>query len=191
MLVNKMKMSGLMNKPILEDLPHYTYDDYVQWEGRWELIYGVPYAMSPSPGITHQAVSQHIASQLERALENCQECNALLPVDWKIDEETTVQPDNLVVCGELEQTAYLIKTPILIFEILSKATAHKDRTTKFKLYEKEGVRYYIIVDPNENIAMVYYLRDGRYIKMLDASKDSVEFDLIKCSIQFEFAKIWL
>jgi hypothetical protein len=19
-----------------EDLPHYTYDDYVQWEGRWE-----------------------------------------------------------------------------------------------------------------------------------------------------------
>ena len=175
----------------LEDLPHYTYDDYVQWEGRWELIYGVAHAMSPTPGIMHQAISQHIASQLERALENCQECHALLPVDWKIDEETTVQPDNLVICGELEKTAYLSKTPVLIFEILSKSTAHKDRTTKFKLYEREGVRHYVIVDPNESIAKVYRLQDGRYIKVLDASKDNVEFDLGKCIILFEFAKIWL
>lgn len=175
----------------LEDLPHYTYDDYVQWEGRWELIYGVAHAMSPTPGIMHQAISQHIASQLERALDNCQECHALLPVDWKIDEETTVQPDNLVICGELEKTAYLSKTPVLIFEILSKSTAHKDRTTKFKLYEREGVRHYVIVDPNESIAKVYRLQDGRYIKVLDASKDNVEFDLGKCRISFEFAKIWL
>ncbi len=28
-----------------EYLPHYTYDDYIQWKGDWELIYGVPYAM--------------------------------------------------------------------------------------------------------------------------------------------------
>ncbi len=175
----------------LEDLPHYTHDDYVQWEGRWELIYGVAHAMSPMPGIMHQAISQHIASQLERALENCEECHALLPVDWKIDEETTVQPDNLVICGELEKTAYLSKTPVLIFEILSKSTAHKDRTTKFKLYEREGVRNYVIVDPNESIAKVYRLQDGRYIKVLDAGKDNVEFDLGKCRIPFEFAKIWL
>ena len=175
----------------LEDLPHYTHYDYVQWEGRWELIYGVAHAMSPTPGIMHQAISQHIASQLERALENCQECHALLPVDWKIDEETTVQPDNLVICGELEKTAYLSKTPVLIFEILSKSTAHKDRTTKFKLYEREGVRNYVIVDPNESIAKVYRLQDGRYIKVLDAGKDNVEFDLGKCRIPFEFAKIWL
>ena len=180
-----------MSTPNLEDLPHYTYDNYVQWEGRWELIYGVPHAMSPSPSITHQSISQHIASQLERALERCQECHALLPVDWKIDEETTVQPDNLVVCGELEKTAYLSKAPTLIFEILSKATAHKDRTTKFKLYQQEGVRHYVIVDPEESIAKVYRLQDGQYIKVLDAGKDIVEFDLEKCTMAFEFAKIWL
>jgi Uma2 family endonuclease len=180
-----------MNMPKLEDLPRYTYEDYVQWEGRWELIDGVPHAMSPSPGIAHQSVSQHIASQLERALENCKECHALLPVDWKIDEETTVQPDNLVVCGKLEKTAYLSKTPTLIFEILSKSTAHKDSTTKFKLYEQAGVRHYVIVDPIENIAKIYYLQDGRYIKYLDAGEDKVEFDLGNCSIQFEFAKIWV
>ena len=175
----------------LEDLPHYTYDDYVQWEGRWELIHGVAHAMTPAPGIAHQAISQHIASQLERALEHCEECHALLPVDWKIDEETTVQPDNLVVCGELHPTAYLSKTPTLIFEILSKSTARKDRITKFKLYEREGVRHYVIVDPTEGIAKIYQLQDGRYVKRLDASKDTVEFDLGKCTIVFDFATIWL
>ena len=180
-----------MSTPHLEDLPRYTYDDYVHWEGRWELINGVAHAMSPSPSITHQSISQHIASQLERALENCQDCHALLPVDWKIDEETTVQPANLVVRGELEKKAYLSKTPTLIFEILSESTAHKDRTTKFKLYEQEGVQHYVIVDPKESIAKVYRLQDGRYIKVLDASKDNVEFDLGKCSMLFEFAKIWL
>ena len=180
-----------MNPLHFEDLPQYTYEDYVQWEGRWELIHGVPYAMTPAPNVTHQMISQHIASQLERTLENCQECHALLPVDWKIDEETTVQPDNLVVCGDLEQTAYLNKTPVLIFEILSKSTARKDRTIKFKLYEQEGVRYYIIVDPEERIAKVYHLQDGRYVKQLDASKDILEFDLGKCTMLFDVGKIWL
>jgi Uma2 family endonuclease len=174
-----------------EDLPRYTYDDYVQWEGRWELIHGLAYAMTPSPSIRHQSISQHIASQLERALENCPECHALLPVDWKIDEETTVQPDNLVICGEVENLAYLSKTPTLIFEIISKSTAHKDRTTKFKLYEKEGVRHYVIVDPFENIAKIYQLQEDRYIKVLDAGNDTVEFDLGKCRLLFEFAKIWV
>ena len=175
----------------LEDLPRYTYDDYVQWEGKWELIFGVPYAMSPAPGIAHQAVSQHIASQLENVLESCQECQALLPVDWKIAEETIVQPDNLVICGELEKTAYLTKAPVLIFEILSRSTAHKDRTTKFKLYEQAGVQHYVLVDPDENIANVYRLQHGRYSKILDAGKGSVEFDLGDCNILFNFAKIWL
>ncbi len=27
-------------------LPHYTYEDYCHWKGRWELIDGIPYAMS-------------------------------------------------------------------------------------------------------------------------------------------------
>ena len=46
----------------IEDLPHYTYDDYVQWEGRWELINGIPYAMTPAPSVKHQLISQNIGA---------------------------------------------------------------------------------------------------------------------------------
>ncbi len=35
-------------------LPYYTYEDYCRWEGRWELIDGIPFAMSPAPTPRHQ-----------------------------------------------------------------------------------------------------------------------------------------
>ncbi len=97
--------------PVLDinELPNYCYEDYKRWEGDWELIYGVSYAMSPAPLIKHQRISNNIAWQLKNLLEDCSMCQALLPVDWKIDEQTVVRPDNLVVCGELENDAYLIK----------------------------------------------------------------------------------
>jgi hypothetical protein len=27
----------------IENLPHYTHANYMQWEGSWELIDGIPY----------------------------------------------------------------------------------------------------------------------------------------------------
>lgn len=106
------------------DLPHYTYEDYILWEGKWEIICGLVYAMSPAPSIQHQKISSRIERILEEKLSNCERCFALLPVDWKITDDTIVQPDN-------EQ--YITKSPDIIFEVLSKSTAHKDRTTKFHL----------------------------------------------------------
>ncbi len=32
-----------------EYFPEYNYEDYKLWDGDWELIYGIPYAMSPAP----------------------------------------------------------------------------------------------------------------------------------------------
>jgi hypothetical protein len=43
-------------------LPYYTYEDYKQWEGNWELINGIPYAMAPSPLKKHQLVAVRIVS---------------------------------------------------------------------------------------------------------------------------------
>jgi len=178
-----------VGQPRNQDLPHYIYDEYVQWEGRWELIDGIPYAMTPAPGLLHQRISQRIASVLDAALEECEQCLALLPVDWKIEEDTVVQPDNLVVCGEAKG-AYLSKAPVLIFEVLSQSTAYKDKNTKFKLYEKNGVRHYVIVDPETRIATVYALQENRYAKVMDATDELLDFDLGKCLINFDFSKIW-
>jgi Uma2 family endonuclease len=173
----------------VENIPHYTYDDYKHWENEWEIIDGIAYAMSPAPMIKHQKISNNIAWILQNELQDCDSCQALLPVDWRISDDTIVQPDNLVVCYE-PSGAYITKAPSMIFEVLSKSTAKKDLTLKFDLYESEGVKYYIIVDPDESIAKAYELKDGRYIKMVDATDEVVDFDLKDCSIRVNFDKLW-
>ena len=176
----------------IEDLPSYTYDDYKEWEGEWELIYGLAYAMAPAPMIKHQSISNNIAWELKNALSDCKKCKALLPVDWKIAEDTVVQPDNSVICFEPTNEAYISKAPAIIFEVLSKATAKKDQTIKYELYEREGVRYYIIVNPDDKVAKVYELKEGRYVKLCDATDERVEFriDACKDALSFDFSKIW-
>lgn len=174
----------------LEDLPQYNYDDYKNWEGSWELIYGVAYSMAPAPSIEHQKVSNKIAYQLELLLQNCQFCQALLPVDWKISDDTVIQPDNLVICHQPLNGNFITQAPKIIFEILSKSTYKKDLTLKYEIYEREGVNYYIIVNPNDKIAKVYYLENGKYIKVGDFVNEIMNFDLIKCKLDFDFSKIW-
>lgn len=174
-----------------EYYPHYTYDDYKGWEGDWELIYGIAYAMAPAPLIKHQTISNKIAWQLQDKLKTCQECQALLPIDWKIDEDTIVQPDNLVICHQPPHEAYISKAPKIIFEVLSKSTAFKDLNLKYDIYEKKGVTYYVIVDPKEEIAKVYTLNSlGNYIKVTDTHTETIAFTLDRCSFSFDFSKIW-
>lgn len=176
----------------LEDLPHYGYDDYKIWEGQWELIDGIAYAMAPAPMIKHQSISNNIGWELKNIFQNCKKCQALLPVDWHISEDTIVQPDNCVICHKPSNEAYITKAPKIIFEILSKSTAKKDQGLKYDLYEKEGVKYYIIVDPKEELAKIYELKDGRYIKLCDATDEIVSFKIKECNsiLDFDFSKIW-
>ncbi len=68
----------------MEDLLHYTYEDYAQWEGRSELIGGIPYAMTPTPVKKNQWISSKIIVQLGELLKDCGQCEILLPVDWPI-----------------------------------------------------------------------------------------------------------
>jgi len=53
---------------------YYTVIDYNQWEGNWELIAGMPYAMAPSPMFDHQYATGKIFSLLEQQLNDCPEC---------------------------------------------------------------------------------------------------------------------
>jgi len=178
----------------MKDLPHYTYDDYVQWEGKWELIGGVPYAMSPAPSVEHQSISQMIAYELQRNLKqkNCRECRALLPVDWQIAEDTVVQPDNLVVCGTPQWQKKLTTTPALVFEIISPSTSQKDRGIKYRLYEEAGVRWYCIVSPLTKSVEIYRLENGKYVAAFEAEEgSSFTFDLAgECKIDFDFSGLF-
>lgn len=175
-----------------EDLPHYTYDDYVQWEGRWEVISGIPFAMVPMPTIEHQDISGEIYHYLRVLLKNCPHCRPFLPVDWQIKEDTVVQPDVLVVCGKVKRFKgkRLEIPPTLIFEILSPATIRKDKIIKYQLYQEAGVKYYCIVNPETRSAEVYELQEGTYGKKDNFKDGKIHFDLDPCGIDFDFSEIF-
>lgn len=175
-----------------EDLPHYIYDDYVQWEGKWEIIYGIPYAMAPSPVIKHQWLVGKIIHYLKERLEECPKCEILMSIDWQITEDTVVQPDVVVVCDENFDIdgVKLETTPVLVFEILSPSTARKDKILKYQLYENAGVKYYCILDPVENSAEVFVLRKDKYTGADSLQEGLMMFDLEPCEIAFDFRQIF-
>ncbi len=177
-----------------EFLPHYTYEDYVQWDGRWEIIYGVPYAMSPQPSFDHQEISHRIAASLGTALRIQSTFRAVLPVDWEISPDTVVQPDNLVVKGK-PAGAKLTEAPVIIFEVLSPSTETKDRNLKYQLYQDAGVKYYIMVDPVNSKAEIHTLGETKYIleKVISkADSDSVFIFLLDdFRLVLDFQEIWL
>lgn len=174
---------------VITKLPHYTYDDYLHWEGRWELIEGIPYAMSPSPGPAQQEINGRLWAIFDAALRlSYDKCEVYLPIDWKIKEDTVVQPDLSVVCKKIEK-AFLDFSPLLVTEILSKSTAYKDRREKMELYRREGVRYYLIADTQLKKIEIYELIENEY-QPVAVSSNQFEFMLEGCSVPVNFDGIW-
>lgn len=171
-------------------LPHYTYDDYCNWEGRWELIDGIPYAMSPLPIPKHQIIANNLSAEFRFALKKCSRCFATPPLDYKISENTIIQPDMLVVCGKIDKP-YLDFPPQLVTEILSPSTALKDRHTKYSIYESQGIKYYIIISPEKEEAEVYQLVNGTYELMQKGNSFLFHFSFEEdCGIDINFEEIW-
>lgn len=169
-------------------IEHYTIEDYNHWEGNWELIYGIPYAMAPSPIVTHQSILGKIFLELNQSLEYCSVCQPLFEIDWEIASDVVVRPDILVICYEPDEK--ITRKPELIFEIASPSTVKRDETLKFDLYQQEGVAYYAIVYPDKKTAKLYKLKDDRYIKVGDFADENYHFELQTCKIDFNFSKIW-
>lgn len=170
-------------------LPHYTYNDYLHWEGKWEVIEGIPYAMSPAPVPEHQRIASNLVIEFGVPLKNCTKCKVYQPIDYILADDTIVQPDLLIVCKPIVKK-FLDFPPTLVVEILSPATALKDRHTKFGLYESQKIPYYLIVDPATKEAEVYVFTEGKYQLEEKGPDFSYEFELETCKAVIDFREIW-
>ncbi len=167
-------------------LPNYTVEDYEQWQGRWEIINGIAIAKSPMPTPKHQSISSKLSKIFEEAIEisGCQHCLVYQPIDYKISENIIVNPDLLIVCKPIEGQ-YLTFPPSLVVEILSPSTALKDKNTKYDLYQDQGVKYYIMVDPQDSSIETHHLDENDLYKPIKTNNfifDDCEItvDLTKC-----------
>jgi Uma2 family endonuclease len=173
-------------------LPHYTYEDYCLWEGRWELIEGIPYAMSPAPTPPHQLIGGNIIYELKSAIKKsgCKNCKVYEFIDVKIEEDTIVQPDVLIVCKPINKN-FLDFPAALVVEILSPATALKDRHSKFALYEKMGIKYFLIINADPQKIEIFTLINGQYQVTNYTGSEPYLFLLEDdCKIEVDLNNIW-
>src|SRR5690625_4113939 len=158
---------------IPNDETKYSYADYLTWaEGeRVELIDGEIFNMSPAPSRRHQQILGELSTAFSVFLRD-KECEVYFaPFDVRLfaenkqdeDVDNVVQPDLSVVC---DQTKLDDKgcngSPDLIIEVLSPSSIKMDRWTKYRLYEKAGVREYWLVDPVNESLEVHLLIDDHY-----------------------------
>jgi len=181
---------------------HYTYGDYKTWDDglRWELINGEAFCMSPGPRTAHQSLSGKLFVKLAIYFEGkgCQVFDApfdvILPHGGESEDETdtVVQPDIMILCDKYKLQDNGIKgAPDVVFEILSPSTTKRDFDDKFNLYERAGVKEYIIADPL-NRAMIAHRRDdaGRYsFRKTYGADDILEFGMFP-ELKINLSSVW-
>ena len=180
----------------------YTYGDYKSWDDglRWELIDGEAFCMSPGPGTVHQSLAFVLALKLGVYFEG-KECqvffapfDVLLPKGDEPEDaiDTVVQPDIMILCDKSKLRHNGIKgAPDVVFEILSPSTTQRDLDDKFRLYERAGVKEYVIVDPQNRVIFVHR-RDAEeqfsWKKAYEA-KDVLEFGLFP-ELKIPLSSVW-
>ncbi len=144
-----------------------TYADYLKTsdDERYELLNG-ELVMAPAPREIHQYILGRLYIEMgafiyERDLGDVY----FAPTDVALSDMDVVQPDLLFVSNERNHiiTPENIQgAPDLVVEILSPATAERDRTLKLDLYARHGAHEYWIVDPDARTIMVLRRGERRF-----------------------------
>ncbi len=116
---------------------------------RYEVVDGA-LLVSPSPRLPHQEAVGELLARIKSYLAGTRMGYAFAaPADIIFGPRTLVQPDLFVappVGGRRPREWVDITTLLLTVEVLSRATARADRTTKRTLYQRMAVPEYWIVD---------------------------------------------
>lgn len=170
-------------------LPNYTIAEREKWEDKWELIEGIPFAMSPAPIPSHQRVSFLLAQEMHTQLrKNCKGCKVYQAIDWKVSEDTVFIPDLLITCKPVGKKN-LETPPELVVEILSPSTAVKDRNTKFTWYQLQKVKYYLLVNTDSETVEIFELLGDAFAPVAHNGSFSFSFST-GCEIGVSFKEIW-
>ena len=173
----------------------YTIQDYMMLEegAPFQLI-NYELVMSPAPIPEHQIISGRLFNAISFFLMQSNNNGVAIyaPVDVFFDEGNIVQPD-LIFISESRRDIIQKKiegAPDLIIEILSPSNAYYDLRQKKDLYEKYGVKEYIIVDAIAFTFELYILKDGVYQLHQKAEKNEKLNSILLSGLSFDLAKIF-
>jgi Uma2 family endonuclease len=140
---------------------------------RYEIIDGELF-VTPAPRRSHQRAVLRLSIRLDDYLRSRPDIEVLAsPADIRVGNRTSVQPDVFVVPiekGEAAHTWPEVRALLLAIEVLSPGTARVDRHQKRRLYQREAVAEYWVVDLDSRIVERWRPGDDRPEILTDTLK---------------------
>ena len=158
-----------------------TFDEFKELEleapaeERWELINGFIYRMMTGGTAAHNEVVINISSRLathfrQRAMP-CRVYSENVKLEHP-DINLSAYPDIVVRCGPRKENVIAIDDPVVIVEVHSPSTRHKDRWQKLRAYQQiPTVQQYIMIEPKEAEVHVLRRRGGDWLHETFGAKD--------------------
>lgn len=148
--------------------------------------------MHAAPARIHQEISRNLFRQIDSFLRGkpCRAYYAPFAVRLNASEndDTTLEPDISVVCdtSKLDDKG-CNGAPDFVAEILSSATARKDRLLKYQKYQQAGVREYWIVDPETRSLQACVMnQSGLYVAVVYSDTDAAPVSVLPgCEINLQ------
>jgi Uma2 family endonuclease len=143
----------------------YTVDEVLAFPAdgnRYELVDGT-LLVTPAPTAPPQLVIGRLYLALAEYVRRTGGTQVLLsPADISWDRTKLVQPDIFVVpLSEVTASWKTYRTLLLAVEVVSPSSARGDRLVKRRLYQRQGVGTYWVVDPDARLIEIWHPDDDR------------------------------
>ena len=192
-------LDNLMTNLAFQSLDPMTQAEFARWVEtvphndlhHYELLDGF-IVMEPPAGWPHGGIEIEIGSRLRAFLESHpigRLCGS--SQGFELPTGDTVEPDLAFISQErwarLRRPirGFLRVVPDLVVEILSPGTRRIDRGQKKKVYERNGVREYWLVDPKSHSVEVFRLRESEQDERepeYDAGRRFAAGDTLDCGV---------
>ena len=128
-------------------------------EIKHEYLDGNVYAMAGASE-NHNLLALNIASELRNKLKGTP-CRTFI-ADMKVKApQAFFYPDVLVVCERDNENEYYKSAPVIVIEVLSKATRRYDQTVKRQRYQAlPSLEEYVLIEQDKGEVVVFRRRDG-------------------------------
>ncbi|GAC1367600.1 MAG: Uma2 family endonuclease [Ktedonobacteraceae bacterium] len=133
----------------------------VESEYRYEFIDGIVYNMTGST-LEHSVIAANIESLLREQLGRSGPCRTHRDQYVVIPGKPPVVPDVVLTCDRADWDKdkrlkpFMIRSPLIVVEVLSPSTERYDRTEKFARYMRcSTLEVYILVNQDEQHVEVY------------------------------------
>ncbi len=146
---------------------NFTYEDlrHTPDDGkRYEVLEG-DLIVSPSPRVNHQRFVYKLSLLLGSAEAAGTGMALPAPMDVVFSAHDVVEPDLLFIVKDrlgIVTEDNVQGAPDFVVAVISEGSRRRDVITKRQIYERHGVRFYWLVDPEEETVRVFELKDGVY-----------------------------